>query len=466
MVASPGCGLRLLKWSCRSPWRFGGLVAVMWVCYEILMSIGAFESVHRLVVSFYTQCMMMRSTLVGGNAWLSEWNERLVSSYEFIQQYVEPWKIPVGIIALFLILLWMQDLETSLTPMVTPEGSPISSLCSTPPEDAQTLALQHMDSAMKNQVALMERVVVKLVALKGRVRQEEDRQREQELVMKGRLESHADGQKDLWMKSNQSWDEIKSRLDQFEMVLKGSRADSAGGPRLVDQNIQGGNTAGGPSLETIHGSVGGPSPASGEESHQSSAVRRVIIKKLTREPRTPKEIFVAALKEFREVDKEVWATHFPPGFRERVSPQVLGEIYANGTAKEWAKEWIKSKELSECDEARQVIPTCAALDSILLVDQVRDAINQVNTEKMARKVLGIRSAYKDVFTKSDWKGGRAAVWKSMVDMEAWKRTDPGLGDQEHIFMNRKAEDEMRGEMDREASMLKALSKLSEQGSSS
>ena len=219
-------------------------------------------------------------------------------------------------------------------------------------------------------------------------------------------------------------------------------------------------------METIHGSVGGPSPASVEESPPLSAVRRVIIKKLTREPRTPQEIFVAALKEFREVDKEVWATHFPPGFRERVSPQVLGEIYANGTAKEWAKEWIKSKELSECDEARQVIPTCSALDSILLIDQVRDAINQVNTEKMARKVLGIRSAYKDVFTKSDWKGGRAAVWKSMVDMEAWKRTDPGLGDQEHIFMNRKAEDEMRRATDREASMLKTELKLSEWTSSS
>jgi hypothetical protein len=51
-------------------------------------------------------------------------------------------------------------------------------------------------------------------------------------------------------------------------------------------------------------------------------------------------------------------------------------------------------------------------------------------------------------------------------MEMWRRTDPGLEDQEHIFVNRKAEDEMRGEMDREASMLKAKLKLSEGGSSS
>jgi hypothetical protein len=60
----------------------------------------------------------------------------------------------------------------------------------------------------------------------------------------------------------------------------------------------------------------------------------------------------------------------------------------------------------------------------------------------------------------------AKAWKSKVDMEMWRRTDPGLEDQEHIFVNRKVEDEMRGEMDREASMLKAKLKLSEGGSSS
>ena len=34
-----------------------------------------------------------------------------------------------------------------------------------------------------------------------------------------------------------------------------------------------------------------------------------------------------------------------------------------------------------------------------------------------------------------------------------------LDDKDHIFVNRKAEDELRTEMDREAQMLKARSKL-------
>ena len=85
---------------------------------------------------------------------------------------------------------------------------------------------------------------------------------------------------------------------------------------------------------------------------------------------------------------------------------------------------------------------------------------------MARKVLGIRTAYKAVSKESDWKAKGAKGWKSKVDMEMWRRMDPELEDLDHVFVNRKAEDEMRGEMDREASMLKAKAKLSERNSSS
>ena len=434
------------------------------------MFAGTFDSVHQLVESAYIKYLKVKSSLIEASEVLNEWNEIITTAYEFVQHYVEPWKIPLGIIALFLIILWMKDLESSVTLMVTPEASPLSSLGATPPEDPQTLALQHIDSAIKTQAALMERVVEKLAALEGKGREEEDRQKELELVMKGRLESQSDGQKDLWVKNNRSWDDMRDRLNQFEKVLKEDRADSAGGPKPGCLQLQdakmGDYHIPAPPSEMIQKTAGGPPGAVGENILQLSGEMNVIIKRLTRDLRTPQEIFVEALKEFREEDKEVWATHFPPGFRERVSPQVLGEIYATGTAKEWAKNWIKSKDLGDCDDARQVIPTCAALDSILLIDQVKDAINQVNTEKMARKVLGIRSAYKAVVRESDWKKGGAKVWKSKVDMEMWRRMDPELEDQEHVFVNRKAEDEMRGEMDREASMLKAKAKLSERSSSS
>ena len=53
-------------------------------------------------------------------------------------------------------------------------------------------------------------------------------------------------------------------------------------------------------------------------------------------------------------------------------------------------------------------------------------------------------------------------FKSKVDKYLWKRYDPSYEDQEHAFVNRKVEDEVRAEMDRDAQLLKAKVKLAEQ----
>ena len=80
--------------------------------------------------------------------------------------------------------------------------------------------------------------------------------------------------------------------------------------------------------------------------------------------------------------------------------------------------------------------------------------------KLVRKVFGIRAAYKEVKKVADWKKtGKNS--NSKIDYEAWRRTDPAKVDVEHIFVNRKVEDEKRSEMERDASMLKAKAKLAE-----
>ena len=85
----------------------------------------------------------------------------------------------------------------------------------------------------------------------------------------------------------------------------------------------------------------------------------------------------------------------------------------------------------------------------------------VSTEKMVRKAYGIVLAYKEVKKKSDWQKpqGAAKNWSSRVDQEAWRRYDPGYEEKEHLFINRRVEDEVRSEMDRDAALLKARSKL-------
>ena len=143
-----------------------------------------------------------------------------------------------------------------------------------------------------------------------------------------------------------------------------------------------------------------------------------------------------------------------------MTPHSLGEIYSFGkTAKEWAKTWVKDKGLGDCGEAREIIPSGAALDAIFLIDETPGAINQVGTEKLVRKVFGIKMAYKDVQKEADWKKGPKT--KTKVDYELWRRIDPSREEQEHAFVNRKVETELRSEMERDASMLKARAKLAE-----
>ena len=143
-----------------------------------------------------------------------------------------------------------------------------------------------------------------------------------------------------------------------------------------------------------------------------------------------------------------------------MAPHALGELYASGkTAKEWAKAWIKEKELGNCDEAREIIATCAAIDAVFLVDQTEGAINHVSTEKLIRKVFGIINAFKDVKKESDWKA--SGKNKRKIDYEMWDRIDPSRKDEEHAFINRKVETGVRTEMEREAALLKTKNKLTE-----
>ena len=77
----------------------------------------------------------------------------------------------------------------------------------------------------------------------------------------------------------------------------------------------------------------------------------------TGDSQTPQEKFLAALDDFEEVDKELWATHFPPGYRERTAAHSLGEIYSGGTTgKIWGKQFLKDKGIMESQEAREIQP--------------------------------------------------------------------------------------------------------------
>ena len=291
---------------------------------------------------------------------------------------------------------------------------------------------------------------------------------EAEAVRDARYDSKAEKVTEALDSQAKSWQSMRERIDHFEQMLQEDKqVAAAGGPTIVETGGPEQCVAGGPMTDVdAGGSAGGPAvslkiPAS---LAKEGAEMSVLIKRLQKQAQTAQEIYVLSLDDYREVDAETWATHFPVGYRERIAPVLLEELYATGkNLKNWAKDWLKDKQLGDCQEARDIIGACSALDALFLTDKVPGAINQVTTERLARKVMGIRSAFKDVMKEGDWKktASAAKTWKSKIDRETWRRTDPQLEDVEHMFVHRKAEDEMRAEMDRDASLLKAKAKLAE-----
>ena len=97
-------------------------------------------------------------------------------------------------------------------------------------------------------------------------------------------------------------------------------------------------------------------------------------------------------------------------------------------------------------------------------DKSSGIINTIALEKLAKKGFGIVSAFQSVEKKEDWRrpGNAAKTWKSRVNEELWRRIDPAKGGVDEVnFTNRKLEEEIRAEVDRDAAKLKAFAKLEE-----
>lgn len=128
-----------------------------------------------------------------------------------------------------------------------------------------------------------------------------------------------------------------------------------------------------------------------------------VIKKLQQDSERPQDAFREVLNEYAEVDQDLWETQFPLGYRERRAPGFFGEVYATGkTGKAWAKEFIRDHHLGDCTQARELIPTMAAADSMILKDKGKGVINSVALERLAKKGLGIWKAYRHCQARGDW----------------------------------------------------------------
>ena len=335
-------------------------------------------------------------------------------------------------------------------------------------------AVQSLATTMQRQQELLTRVLTEQESMKELHQRELERQREKEersktSAMIDGARREAEGEKVRSQNSNVLRAMVQ-RLEKFEEILRADRGDRRQGPETVIPQVPTSPNAVemAPTGETDPlpaGSLSPPLDGSPEKTPGAMPTDlKEVIKKLEENSMAPKEIFAAALKEYEEREPEEWARSFPPGYRERLSPMWLGEIYASGkTAKQWGKDWLALKGLGDSHEARDILPTLATVDTIFLHDKQPGAINMISTERLGRKGYGIITAFRDVKKREDWqKPSGQKSWTTKVDYEGWRRVDPLYEDREHLFVNRKVEEEVRQEMDRDAAMLKAKNKLTAQ----
>ena len=124
---------------------------------------------------------------------------------------------------------------------------------------------------------------------------------------------------------------------------------------------------------------------------------------------------------------------------------------------------VRERGLTDYPPAKELVATMAAIDALILVDRSPGILNRVSTEKLARKGYALYTAIKPVVKEIDWKrpsGASGQKWKSKVAWGDAKGIDPALVEDDSMVI-RELEDEMRKEIERDATLLKAKIKLEE-----
>ena len=214
-----------------------------------------------------------------------------------------------------------------------------------------------------------------------------------------------------------------------------------------------------PVLASLPSAAAGPSrPPEAAESASSPAVSE-LVRQLEANSKNVAEAFTEELQHFRELALEDWP--LPVGYQQRLAPAYLASIYRQGRRGiEHAKEFRRSHGLEECLATQELETVLGNMDRMLLIDREPGFLNRVSTEYAARRAFGLEQAFRCCQRREDWLRPKNAPssWRSKVDWEALDRLDPTAA-ASLPSQFRAVENEMRGEIERDALMAKAKGKL-------
>ncbi|CAK0828932.1 unnamed protein product [Prorocentrum cordatum] len=414
VFSSGASALKTLRWSLRSPKRFLGVLAALFVLYNLLVLLGVIEYMKEVWVYTISYLATAKDAFVETSEVVQEWATYLWEWKEWAQKLMPLQRWFAMFLALILLTLWAahewsdsgEHGESSIgSSSASRMDVPVGSTASVPPPlpppgylssgESAALASQ-LNDLVEPQKAMMEEISE--IRTAERTRELRRDVLEASLDSRGRSDAEA---------NKQVIEGMIARLDRFEARLKGEAVELA-------------------------------------------------IKRMRFKAQLPQQVFMEQLDEYKEIEPEEWNSRMPEGYRQRISAEVLSEIYSSGkTAEAWARGFIRDRGLSDCNTAREMIAAFAAVDTMLMTDRQRGLLNLVSFERLVRKGYAIVRAYRNVNSRDDWSRPKDAKnWKSKVDWEAARRLDPQLAD-ESTIRAMSAQEEMKKAMGRDAQLMKA-----------
>ncbi|CAK0885631.1 unnamed protein product [Prorocentrum cordatum] len=471
VASSARSSLRTVRWALRSPYRLLGLLALGFVLFEALKYLGVVDMIVETWLAFVSWMVTCRDTLIESSETIQEWVSYGGEWLEWARKLMPLRRWAALLLALILLMIWgaheMQEAEEAGHSSVA--SSSASSVVGDvggaagvapplpPPVAAPPPAAAPPDAAL---VAQLDDLAESQRAMAAELNEIRIAERARELRRSAMVSSSVDRGAEAAAANQLQIQSMLSRLDEFEARLQGGAA--AGSPAA----------AAAPSPATPAGAAEGPtSPARADAtvlmetpdkraaSEPAEAVS-LAIKRMRFKAQMPQQVFLEQLEDFKECPASEWATKMPEGYRERIAPDVLSEVYSTGkTAEAWARDFIRDRGLTDCNTAREMIATFAAVDTMLMTDRQKGLLNQVSFERLVRKGYALVRAYRNVHCRDDWSRPKdSKSWKSKVDWEAARRLDPQLADESTIRVM-SAEEEVKKAMGRDAQLIKARTDL-------
>ena len=255
---------------------------------------------------------------------------------------------------------------------------------------------------------------------------------------------------------------LQQRLDSFERVLRQGAGEAAGTSSggVAPVPAVPGPAAPSP-VPVLNALPPAASPPAGAAAESVSAPVKDIVKMLAATAKNVNEAYVQELKNYKDIPLSEWP--LPVGYQQRLAPAYLAEVYRSGnTGENYAKEFRRQHGLNDCLAAQEIDSILGNFDRMLLVDNEPGFLNRVSSEYAARRAFGLQQAFRRCQKKDDWNRPKnaPASWRSKVDWEELDRLDPRASETLPTSM-RAVENEMRTELERDALLLKAKSKLKE-----